>query len=129
MDPLSDATAVAKQLLGELDKTPEDDALRTRAARALDDAGDFSRAVEVLDEKLINLTAHEGPPLPCLCKRCLDASQSEAEAKGVTFRRDFATRDGRVLYFWVPHEMFGRSGMRESVVAKMKAATSRRSLP
>ena len=38
------------------------------------------------------------------------------------------TRDGRVLYFWVPTELFGARGLRESVVKRMKVSTSRRSL-
>ncbi|MCA9667964.1 MAG: hypothetical protein KC503_20340 [Myxococcales bacterium] len=118
----------AKALLSDLERSPDDDALRTRAARALDDAGEPGRAVALLGERFVNLTAHEGPPLPCLCKRCLKPDSNVAASDGVEFRRDFATRDGRVLYFWVPTELFGARGLRESVVKRMKVSTSRRSL-
>ena len=36
----------------------------------------------ILGERLVNLTAHDGPTLPCLCKRCLQPNLGAAEADG-----------------------------------------------
>ena len=57
----------------------------------------------LLTERLcVNLTAHEAPPLPCLCRQCIDPARIQAEAAGMSFIRDFSVARGRVLFYWVP---------------------------
>jgi hypothetical protein len=105
-------------LLAELGGKPNDLALRERAARALQREGREADALALLTGSLRNLTAHEAPPLPCMCKKCLDPERPTAEAFGFTFDREFAVAEGRVLFYWVPRELARRRpGLRRSVSA------------
>ncbi len=113
-------TASSKALLEELDRKPNDLALREQAARALQREGDEAGAITLLTGALRNLTAHEPPPLPCLCKRCLEPALKSAEAGGLAFDRDFAVAAGRVLFYWVPREVRRKPGLRRSVQAKLE---------
>jgi len=96
-------------LLTELESKPTDLAPRERAARALQAAGEEAEAIALLTAHLRNLTAHEPPPLPCMCKRCLDPVRTSAEAFGFHFTREFAVAEGRVLFYWMPAELKKRS--------------------
>ena len=115
-------------LLGQLDSSPGDAALRARAAEALDAAGRRAEAVAVL-APLINVTGHDDDTgLPCLCKLCLPRAGETAEAAGITFNRSFAVTGNRVLHYWTPVEL-GRAPVRRSVteaLAKRLARKGRR---
>ncbi|HLT39349.1 MAG TPA: hypothetical protein VK034_23860 [Enhygromyxa sp.] len=119
------ALAEPEALLGDLAAAPEDDALRERAAIALEQRGRHREAVELLGT-LTNLTAHDGPTLPCLCRRCLDPERIEAEADGVRFTRRFAVARGRVLYYWAPIEIADSPGLARSVRARLDRRLARR---
>jgi hypothetical protein len=80
-----------------------------REARALASSGHQDDAIRLLGA-LINFTAHDTEPLPCLCRRCFRVEQASAETGGMRFVREFAVARGRVLYFWMPEEMQARSG-------------------
>src|SRR5690606_15904508 len=101
-------------LLGELTARPDDDALRERAARGLSERGRHEEAVEIL-APLINLTAHDGPTLPCLCRRCLAPERVEAEAEGLRFARRFVVARARVLYYWARIELADDPGLARAV--------------
>jgi hypothetical protein len=92
-------------LLEELERKPTDLVLRERAVRSLQAEGKEADAITLLVAALRNLTAHEPPPLPCMCKRCLDPERTSAEAFGFQFTREFAVAEGRVLFYWVPEEL------------------------
>ena len=106
-------------LLGDLAATPDDELLRARAAEALSGAGRHREAVELLAAKLVNLNAHDGPTLPCLCRRCLQPEQIEAEADGLVLVRRFVVGNGRVLYYWAPDDIADDPGLARSVRAKL----------
>lgn len=95
-----------------------DDASRERAAATLSARGRHREAIEILDA-LTNLTAHDGPTLPCLCRRCLDPERVEAEADGVRFARRFVVARGRVLYYWAPIEIADSPGLARSVRTRL----------
>lgn len=99
----SDATDAAAPLVAALAENPGDQALRSRAARALADGGRWPEAVATLDG-LRNLTAHDPGSLPCLCRRCLprEGGRPEAEIGRMQMRVELAVAMGRVLYFWMP---------------------------
>ncbi len=112
-------------LLGQLDQTPADTALRARAADALDAAGRRDEALAVL-APLINVTGHDDDTgLPCLCKQCLPRAGIEAEAAGMKFRRSFAVARERVLHFWTVAEL-DRSGVRRSVAEALTKRLERK---
>lgn len=115
----------ADVLLGDLAAKPDDDALRERAALALSERGRHAEAVELLGV-LTNLTAHDGPTLPCLCRRCLQPERVEAEADGVEFTRRFVVARGRVLYYWSPIEIADSPGLVRSVRARLDRRLARR---
>jgi hypothetical protein len=115
------STPDAKTLLSELAEKPTDLALRERAARALQREGREAEAISVVTSGLRNLTAHEAPPLPCMCKRCLDPAAARAEAFETKFVRDFALAEGRVLFYWVPEELAGKRGLQSSVQGALAA--------
>lgn len=119
------APAEPDALLGDLAAQPDDDALRERAATALRERGRHREAVEVLGA-LTNLTAHDGPTLPCLCRRCLDPERVEAEADGVRFVRRFVVARKRVLYYWAPIEIADSPGLVRSVRARLDSRLARR---
>jgi hypothetical protein len=107
-------------LLGQLDSSPDDDALRARAAEALDTAGRRTEAVALL-APLVNITGHDDDAgLPCLCKLCLPRAAEVAEAVGITFKRSFAVTGNRVLHFWTPEEL-DRVPVRKSVAEALAA--------
>ena len=117
MSPLPEAD----DLLDKVGREPADLALRERAARALARAGRTEESVKVLTSTLRNLTAHEAQALPCLCKRCLDPKQAQAENGGAAYYREFAVAEGRVLFFWVPVELKRRAkGVASSVQTTLK---------
>ncbi|MFO7566615.1 MAG: hypothetical protein R6X02_28485 [Enhygromyxa sp.] len=118
------ALAEPDALLGDLAAQPEDHALRERAALALSERGRHREAVEVLGA-LINLTAHDGPTLPCSCRRCLDPERVEAEAEGIRFVRRFVVARGRVLYYWAPIELADDPGLARSVRARLARRLAR----
>jgi hypothetical protein len=113
-------------LLGQLTSAPNDAALRSRTAEALDDAGRRTEALEVLGP-FINVTGHDDDAgLPCLCKLCLPHAAETAEAAGIHFKRSFAVTGTRVLHFWAPKEL-GRKPVRRSVAEALgKRLTKRR---
>ena len=101
-------------LLGQLDTAPNDIALRTCAAEALDAAGRRVEAVALL-APLVNLSGHDDDAgLPCLCRLCLPRATETAAAAGMTFKRSFAIANNRVLHFWAPAEL-DRVPVRRSV--------------
>jgi hypothetical protein len=108
-------------LLGDLAATPDDELLRSRTAELLSGAGRHREAVELLAAKLVNLNAHDGPTLPCLCRRCLQPDLVEAEADGMPFVRRFVVGNGRVLYYWAPAEIADDPGLARSVRARLVA--------
>jgi hypothetical protein len=111
-------------LLGDLAAQPDDEALRERAALALAERGRHREAVELLGT-LINLTAHDGPTLPCLCRRCLDPERVEAEADGIRFTRRFVVVRGRVLYYWAPIDIADSPGLARSVRMRLDRRLAR----
>ena len=103
-----------QDLLGKLDSAPNDAALRSRTAEALDAAGRRDEALALL-APLVNVTGHDDDAgLPCLCKLCLSRAGETAEAAGIAFKRSFAVAGTRVLHFWTPAEL-GRAPVRKSV--------------
>ncbi len=117
--------AAPEALLGDLASNPGDEGLRERAAVALTRAGRHAEAVELL-AALINLTAHDGPTLPCLCRRCLAPTQVEARADGVAFARRFVVARGRVLYYWAPIELADSPGLARSVRVRLDRRLAQR---
>lgn len=109
------------KLLAQLSDKPLDDRLRARAARALEAEGKVRDGYQLLIDTLTNLTAHEAGPLPCLCKRCIKPSENTCEAKGLSFYREFAIAQGRVLFFWVPDDLPRSASLPESVAGHMDA--------
>lgn len=105
----------------QLAAKPDDERLRAQFALALTQAGRHADAATVLGERLRNLTAHDGPTLPCLCRRCLVPGLVSAEAEGMTFRRRFAVARGRVLWFWVPSEFADDESLTRSITARLDA--------
>lgn len=106
--------------LRALEAAPADERLREDAARALTRAGRHAEAVAVLGEGLVNLTAHDGPTLPCLCRRCLQPALAEASAEGMSFVRRFVVARGRVLYYWAPAQLGEDAGLRHSVRSRLE---------
>lgn len=112
-------------LLGQLDNAPNDVALRSRAAEALDAAGRRAEAVALL-APLVNVSGHDDDTgLPCLCKLCLPRAGETAEAAGMTFKRSFAIANNRVLHFWTPSEL-DRAPVRKSVAEALAIRLRRR---
>jgi hypothetical protein len=109
------------ELRRKLKAAPEDETLRARLARALEAEGSPREAVKVLTERFVNLTAHDEPTLPCLCRHCLDPDKLTAELQGMTFRREFAVTNGRVLFFWVPDKLRHRRAIANAVATRMRA--------
>ena len=101
----ADKAPTADELLAELESRPEDQALCERCARALVAAGRPAEAVAVLQAGFIHFNAHEPGSLPCLCRRCIVGDQVTTEAQEMTFRRDFVTASGRVLWYWMPEDL------------------------
>ena len=99
----------ADSLVQELQTSPEDPALRERAARALVHEGRAGDAVALLQQGLIHLNGHDPGALPCLCRRCIVPVESAVVVGGMTFQRDFVIAAGeprgRVLFFWLPDEL------------------------
>jgi hypothetical protein len=74
-------------------------------------------------EGLVRLNAHEPSAFPCLCPRCVDASASEIEAFGMKLHREHATAKGRVLFYWLPDELYAeRDEVRRAIEARMMDA-------
>jgi hypothetical protein len=107
-------------MLGKLEASPQDHALRARAAEALDAADRHDEAFALL-APLVNVTGHdEDAGLPCLCKRCLAAAPATAESAGMPFQRTFAVARDRVLHFWFLTELAGnRMQLRQSVAGAL----------
>lgn len=118
---MSPTTPTVEGLLGDLALGPKDELLRARAAEALTAAGRHGEAVELLAAALVNLNAHDGPTLPCLCRRCLQPELVRAEADGLEFVRRFVVGDGRVLWYWAPAEIADDPGLARSVRARLLA--------
>jgi hypothetical protein len=118
-----------KELRRKLKAAPEDETLRARLARALEAEGNPREAVEVLTTRFVNLTAHDEPTLPCLCKHCLDPELLTAELAGMTFRREFAVTNGRVLFFWVPEQLRHRRAVANAVASRMRDKLRPRRVP
>lgn len=106
-------------LLTQLTASPDDSPLRVEAARSLTKLGRHREAVALLRDHFINLTAHDGPTLPCLCRRCLTPELATAHAQGMDFARCFVVARGRVLYYWAPHELADDPGLARSVGARL----------
>lgn len=122
---MSPTTPTVEGLLGDLAREPKDELLRARAAEALTAAGRHREAVELLAAELVNLTAHDGPTLPCLCRRCLQPELARAEADGLEFVRRFVVGNRRVLWYWAPAEIADDPGLGRSVRARMIARLDR----
>jgi hypothetical protein len=105
--------------LNTLAASPDDSRLRVELARALTRLGRHREAVELLQDRFINLTAHDGPTLPCLCRRCLRSELVDAHAQGMDFVRRFAVEQGRVLYYWAPLQFANDPGLARSVSARL----------
>jgi hypothetical protein len=118
---MSPTTPTVEGLLGDLAAAPKDELLRARAAEALEAAGRHSEAAELLTAGLVNLNAHDGPTLPCLCRRCLQPELARAEADGLEFVRRFVVGNGRVLWYWAPAEIANDPGLARSVRARVLA--------
>jgi len=111
-------------LLGQLERAPNDAALRGRAAEALDAAGRRGEAIALL-APMVNVTGHDDDAgLPCLCKLCFARSNETAEAAGMQFKRSFAVATTRVLHFWTPVEL-DRAPVRKSVAEALAARLKR----
>jgi hypothetical protein len=119
------ATPTVEGLLGDLAAAPQDELLRARAAEALGAVGRHREAVELLAAGLVNLNAHDGPTLPCLCRRCLQPELTAAEADGMSFVRRFVVGNGRVLWYWAPAEIADDPGLARSVRARLLARLAR----
>ena len=115
----------AEETLAQLGDNPEDERLRERAALALTRAGRDLEACALLGEGLINLTAHDGPTLPCLCRRCLEPERSRAEAEGMVFLRRFVVSRGRVLFYWAPEAMADDPGLVAGVRSRLDQRLAR----
>jgi hypothetical protein len=112
----SDAT---RSLLTALSKAQDDPLLRERAARALFHDGAHADAMNVLSA-LARFNAHDASGLPCLCRGCLAPALLETEEGGIKFLRDLVVREGRVLFFWAPAELFTEAeALRNSVRASL----------
>jgi hypothetical protein len=118
---MSPTPPTVEALLGDLAAGPKDELLRARAAAALGAAGRHREAAELLADGLINLNAHDGPTLPCLCRRCLQPELVAAEADGLAFVRRFVVGNGRVLWYWAPAEIADDPGLARSVRARLLA--------
>jgi hypothetical protein len=118
---MSPTPPTVEALLGDLAAGPKDELLRARAAAALGAAGRHREAAELLADGLINLNAHDGPTLPCLCRRCLQPELVVAEADGLAFVRRFVVGNGRVLWYWAPAEIADDPGLARSVRARLLA--------
>jgi hypothetical protein len=107
-------------MLGKLEASPQDHALRARAAEALDAADRGAEALALVGT-LVNVTGHdEDAGLPCLCKRCLPQAPATAESAGMAFQRTFAVARDRVLHFWYLTELAGnRAQVRNSVAGAL----------
>jgi hypothetical protein len=100
------ASPTAAALLADLSKTPDDERLRERAARAQQSEGDVEGAFETLTQRLINVTAHaKSSPLPSLHRKAIKAALVTADLDGEPFDRDFVCARGRVLFFWRPRSL------------------------
>jgi hypothetical protein len=113
-----------EELEEQLAANPNDEVLRARVATALTELGRHGDAAAVLGQGLRNLTAHDGPTLPCLCRRCLQPERVVAEAEGMQFRRRFAVAKGRVLWYWVPVEFADDESLARSVAKRLEARLS-----
>ncbi|WP_146157698.1 hypothetical protein [Enhygromyxa salina] len=108
-------------LLKELAVNPDEEPLRVRASQLLARLGRHREAFELLRDRFINLTAHDGPTLPCLCRRCLQPDLGHAHARDMDFARRFVVARGRVLYYWAPLELADDPGLARSVGARLSA--------
>jgi hypothetical protein len=115
------SASAIEELEQQLAANPTDEGLRARLAIALTELGRHADAAAVLGQGLRNLTAHDGPTLPCLCRRCLQPDLVSAEADGLQFRRRFAVARGRVLWYWVPLEFADDESLARSVRARLEA--------
>ncbi len=118
-------------LLAEVSNKPHDEMRRERALRELITAGAFAEAREAL-QGLAHLDAHDETGLPCLCKRCWEASPETTELGGVTFKRDLVVKSGRVLFFWAPIELESkpaglRAAVRVALVTRLNQLAKQRS--
>lgn len=105
-------------LLGQLNQSPNDVALRAKTAAALESANRHPEVLEVL-APLVNVTGHDDDTgLPCLCKLCLPRAATTAEASGMQFKRTFAVANNRVLHFWTLAEL-SRDPVRRDVSAAL----------
>jgi hypothetical protein len=118
------SASAIEELEQQLAANPKDEALRARLATALTELGRHGDAAAVLGQGLRNLTAHDGPTLPCLCRQCLQPDRVVAEAEGMQFRRRFAVAHGRVLWYWVPVEFADDESLARSVQSRLEARLS-----
>jgi hypothetical protein len=114
-------TRPASELLADLNKTPGDDSLRERAARAQLAEGDPDGAYKTLLARLVNVTAHaKGSPLPSLHKKAIKPAVHRVEQDGEAFVRDFVCAQGRVLFFWLPEALSGEAEeVRDSIRTRL----------
>lgn len=119
-------------LVSEARAKPDDMELAARAARALESGGRPREGGQLLLDRLKNLTAHDpGGPLPCLCRRCIQLDQPQAQSQSDRFYREFSIASGRVLFYWVPAGLPRTASLSRAVGdrmgARLRRASARRS--
>jgi hypothetical protein len=108
--------------------TIADDELLDQEARDLVDQGKSADAVARLSETGVFFARHDtAGSLPCLCRRCLRATSTTAESKGIAFVRDFVVVRRRVLFYWMPEELARdaakvRASMRTTIRVQLRAS-------
>ncbi len=114
-------------LLVRLVNAPHDAETRRKAIDTLDARGLRSEAASLLGG-FINFTGHEeAPPLPCLCKTCIDRAPQTGTVDGLAFSRAFAVSGTRVLHFWLPDELAGERGeLKRAVTEQLRTRLTRK---
>jgi hypothetical protein len=114
-------------LLVRLINAPDDVESRRKAIDALDARGHRAEAASLLTG-FINFTGHEdSPPLPCLCKACLERAPATATLDNLGFTRAYVVSGTRVLHFWLPDELAdNRVEVKRAVGEQLRARLARK---
>ena len=119
---VTDAPPDAARLVADVAESPGDDALRTKAARALAAEGRYAESARLVAERWRNLTAHQSGQAVCLCRACLQPAVGTVTLDGLALSREFAVAGGRVLWFWWPEGMEARRAAGVAAVTAQLAA-------
>jgi hypothetical protein len=104
-------------------ESPGDDALRTKAARALAAEGRYAESARLVAERWRNLTAHQSGQAACACAaRACNPRWARSPRTGSRSSREFAVAGGRVLWFWWPEGMEARRAAGVAAVTAQLAA-------